>query len=66
MCAVPPTRRPGCAGFAVAPAATRRRSRWVFRKNMEIHIPDPYSHRDALTRITRVECAIIEMTRGSS
>ena len=33
------TRRPGFAGFALAPAAARRRSRWVFRKKMEIHMP---------------------------
>ena len=49
-------RRTGCAGFALAPAAARRRSRWVFRKIMEIHMPkfgpDRHNgsppHRDAL------------------
>jgi len=35
-----PARRPGCAGYALAPAAARRRSRWVFRKKMEIHMPN--------------------------
>jgi len=51
------------AGFALAPAAARRRSRWVFRKKMEIHMPklgtdrhkgEPL-HRDALTQIDDVE-----------
>jgi hypothetical protein len=75
ICVVPPQRRrpqgsaaskratAGSAGFALAPAAARRRSRWVFRKKMEIHMPklgtDRHKgaplHRDALTQIDDVE-----------
>jgi hypothetical protein len=62
-------RRTGCAGFALAPAAARRRSRWVFRKKMEIRMPKlgPDKHkdllldRDTLTHIDKVECAIVEI-----
>jgi hypothetical protein len=73
--AVPPKRRPpqgsaaakhapaGYAGFALAPAVARRRSRWVFRKKTEIQMPrlgpdrhkSALRHRDALRHIDEVE-----------
>jgi len=85
MCVVPPkrrlpqgsagrsTRRTGCAGFTLAPAAARRRSRRVFRKIMEIHKPKfgPHRHngspppRDALTRFGKVQRAIVKITHGA-
>ena len=63
MCVVPPKRRPGYAGFALAPAAARRRSRRVFNSKMEIRMPKPgpdrYEgrprHRDAPAHIDNVE-----------
>jgi hypothetical protein len=53
------TRRSGYAGFALAPAAARRRSKWVFgKKNGDPHAEararqaqGSPRHRDALTHI---------------
>lgn len=79
MCVVPPkrrppqgsaassTRRPGYAGFALAPAVARQRSRWVFRKKMEIHMPKlgPDRHKGS-PRQREVLTHIGDAERGSS